>query len=650
MYKGLSNDYHSKIIDQISPQNAVLDFGEWFLRASDGDFTSTDGLRLEDNFSAGENISIGECLSKTLTVQIYNDNMILRSAVFDRAKLYIGVQIGETEAQATGFTAYMEATDGNVFAAASDGFYVNNVKKSADIPISMIYEAGILTAYTREKAFVYDVAADAISDITPPNAFFTRKMTNNAICLEKITSAVTVDDVAYPQYLVNEWTTEDEYATCGHYEYCPCGVFLFDAPNRADDIIMTEAFDQMTRLDINFDNFKPSLPTTLGGLFLDLCAFAGVEAGSSTFPNSTLAISKNPFTKTGMTCREALSYIAEAAGCNAEFDRNGRLQLRFVAAGIVATIPRTQIKAQTEEISEYLVGRPTQIINRTEDGAVYSYGETDGNAYEIYANPFLSGSGLGIQFAALNGLPEYKTVGLELLELDPSIDCGDMVAVAVLSGADTIFYNAYGKILTDNDGNIFTAAEQIINVPLTSQSIRFAGLTSGAYNITGTAKRDLTGYARGGYSAEVANNPQGVVNVIQAATLQSPNYEPLTSGIKIDFLNGIINAPRFSVGDEYTTPDGTQQRVAHIDPFEFLYDKTEPEPLGTMYGVWEGDEAESYEIAITPKSTILRLSDYTQTPSLQKMIEIAATGITISDYVARKRATLTATGIITEDL
>ena len=90
-------------------------------------------------------------------------------------------------------------------------------------------------------------------------------------------------------------------------------------------ITVATAYDKMKLLDVDASGFFDSLtfPITLGGIYAALCSFAGVSTTSTVFINSTRSFSEAPIDADGITAKEILQWIAEAACSFARMNRNG---------------------------------------------------------------------------------------------------------------------------------------------------------------------------------------------------------------------------------------------------------------------------------------------------------------------------------------
>ena len=174
------------------------------------------------------------------------------------------------------------------------------------------------------------------------------------------------------------------------YEFSMLGVFISQRPDIVrKQMIDVTANDQMTLFDVNMPSdtaLGVTYPTTLSGLFTKLCDYKGVTYASSTFLNSTKAVSSRPKQFGEATMRDVLHWIAEAACSNLRMNRSGNMEFVWFT-----TVDRTYDEHGYSEFTP--TWYETEAIDglhiRNEDSTTeYSVG-TGENAYMIQDNPFL---------------------------------------------------------------------------------------------------------------------------------------------------------------------------------------------------------------------------------------------------------------------
>lgn len=168
------------------------------------------------------------------------------------------------------------------------------------------------------------------------------------------------------------------------YEFVPLGTFIAKRPDAPDKIMVDiTCYDRMQKFEK--DMITVSYPTTVGALLQTLCTEAGVPTNVTTFINSTITISKAPSAFETATMRDVLRWIAEVAGSNARFDRDGYLVLDWLKS-------TNQTYSEGDYVTFdpywYTTQRVGQLYNRTtSNGIDFHFGS--GVGYLIQDNPFL---------------------------------------------------------------------------------------------------------------------------------------------------------------------------------------------------------------------------------------------------------------------
>lgn len=177
------------------------------------------------------------------------------------------------------------------------------------------------------------------------------------------------------------------------YEFVPLGTFLANRPDAPSvSQINMSCDDQMKKFDRNLPDDTTlgiTYPTTIGNLYKKMCDYLGVQYETDTFINSTATIAKRPSQFESVTMRQVLQWIAEAAGSNAKFDRDGILCLKW-------------LNTTTAEFSEgdysafspfwYETQQVDKLYNRnSQGGADGIYGSGNGG-YLILDNPLMKGA------------------------------------------------------------------------------------------------------------------------------------------------------------------------------------------------------------------------------------------------------------------
>ena len=225
------------------------------------------------------------------------------------------------------------------------------------------------------------------------------------------------------------------------FEYAPLGRFQADAParRRASQVSLL-ARDRMARFDVEAGPFLGALqyPTTLGALLAGLCAYVGVPLATTSFINSTRLLDGAPMEAAGLTCREVLGFVAEAACAFARMTREGELELAWFGAE-PARLPMERYFSL--DVAEYQV-RPIdklQVLGTEKDiGVIIGSGS---NGYQILDNPYLYG-GTDAQIRALAApiynrlaaFPAFSPITARAV-CDWAIQAGDVLTLT-LRGTD----------------------------------------------------------------------------------------------------------------------------------------------------------------------------------------------------------------------
>lgn len=262
------------------------------------------------------------------------------------------------------------------------------------------------------------------------------------------------------------------------FEYVGLGYYTIERPIRKDGHIRLTAVDRMHLFEKTYYSTLP-YPATLGQIADDVCSFAGVELFSSSFPNSGYVVNLRPNLER-VTCRGAISQIAELAGGYARITRDGKLEIfnintsiknevHYAGDGYFASnehfftdeitsgmLDITRDNYITFENSEFNIPIIDRVIVTA--GEAWAEEGVGDNVYYIEDNIFCqdpNGVIKGI-FGALNGL-SYMPFQVNW-QGNPAIEPGDAITIKTVSGHfNTI---ATSRSLTYNGGLLetYTAA------------------------------------------------------------------------------------------------------------------------------------------------------------------------------------------------
>ncbi len=256
------------------------------------------------------------------------------------------------------------------------------------------------------------------------------------------------------------------------YTEISLGVFQGERPEKVrGKLIEFRLYDLMTMCDISAEEFITSLtfPTTLGAIYTSLCNFVGLTPSqTSGFTNSTKNFTANPFSSAGYTAREVLAWIAEAAGCYARMDEDGKVELIEFGTFAHKVLLTDRFEMSENEFVVPQIGK-LEVYNSYGDQLVTA--GTGSNTYVISDNPFLYIENdteiTSLQpfvtaiYNRLTLFPAYHPASVRC-EWYPLIKCGDIITVIDDYGdeitfpvfSQTVTWNGFGKVEYENTGSV----------------------------------------------------------------------------------------------------------------------------------------------------------------------------------------------------
>ena len=256
------------------------------------------------------------------------------------------------------------------------------------------------------------------------------------------------------------------------YTEISLGVFQGERPEKVrGKLIEFRLYDLMTMCDISAEEFITSLtfPTTLGAIYTSLCNFVGLTPSqTSGFTNSTKNFTANPFSSAGYTAREVLAWIAEAAGCYARMDEDGKVELIEFGTFAHKVLLTDRFEMSENEFVVPQIGK-LEVYNSYGDQLVTA--GTGSNTYVISDNPFLYIENdteiTSLQpfvtaiYNRLTLFPAYHPASVRC-EWYPLVKCGDIITVIDDYGdeitfpvfSQTVTWNGFGKVEYENTGSV----------------------------------------------------------------------------------------------------------------------------------------------------------------------------------------------------
>ena len=182
------------------------------------------------------------------------------------------------------------------------------------------------------------------------------------------------------------------------------GVFYAEKPTRTKrNSYKITAYDNMSKLDADFSGWlranQAQFPKTIWQLVQLACQRAGVALASSSLPiNGSYSV--QAFYADDLTCRQIISWAAEAAGCYAHMNADGKLQfLTYTDKRSTAKITpdgasnSTVYYADSLSYEDYTVKAIEKVQIRQSDsdvGVIYPDSTTATNTYAVQGNLLLT--------------------------------------------------------------------------------------------------------------------------------------------------------------------------------------------------------------------------------------------------------------------
>lgn len=182
------------------------------------------------------------------------------------------------------------------------------------------------------------------------------------------------------------------------------GVFYAEKPTRTKrNSYKITAYDTMSKLDADFSGWlhanQAQFPKTIWQLVQLACQRAGVTLASSSLPiNGSYSV--QAFYADDLTCRQIISWAAEAAGCYAHMNADGKLQFLTYTdkRSTVKITPNcasnsTAYYADSLSYEDYTVKAIEKVQIRQSDsdvGVIYPDSTTATNTYAVQGNLLLT--------------------------------------------------------------------------------------------------------------------------------------------------------------------------------------------------------------------------------------------------------------------
>ena len=265
------------------------------------------------------------------------------------------------------------------------------------------------------------------------------------------------------------------------------GVFYAEKPTRTKrNSYMVTAYDTMSKLDADFSSWlranQAQFPKTIWQLVQLACQRAGVALASSSLPiNGSYSV--QAFYADDLTCRQIISWAAEAAGCYAHMNADGKLQfLTYTDKRSTAKITpdgasnSTAYYADSLSYEDYTVKAIEKVQIRQSDsdaGVIYPDSTTATNTYAVQGNLLLTtGTEANLKTVVQNLYNVLKNVTYTPCKVSvPSssgLACGQIVHVKDARGRefDTYLMSAtisFGKASFESVGSASRESSSAVN-------------------------------------------------------------------------------------------------------------------------------------------------------------------------------------------
>ena len=265
------------------------------------------------------------------------------------------------------------------------------------------------------------------------------------------------------------------------------GVFYAEKPTRTKrNSYKVTAYDTMSKLDADFSGWlranQAQFPKTIWQLVQLACQRAGVTLASSSLPiNGNYSV--QAFYADDLTCRQIISWAAEAAGCYAHMNADGKLQfLTYTDKRSTAKITpdgasnSTAYYADSLSYEDYTVKAIEKVQIRQSDsdvGVIYPDSTTATNTYAVQGNLLLTtGTEANLKTVAQNLYNVLKSVTYTPCKVSvPSssgLACGQIVHVKDARGRefDTYLMSATissGKASFESVGSASRESSSAVN-------------------------------------------------------------------------------------------------------------------------------------------------------------------------------------------
>ena len=309
------------------------------------------------------------------------------------------------------------------------------------------------------------------------------------------TDEIEVEYIAADEKLIAQGDKLTLYTVDDANTRTKAGVFYCEKPeyqgmmrevSGSNAVYKVVAYDTMSKLDADFSGWlhanQAQFPKTIWQLVQLACQRAGVTLASSSLPiNGSYSV--QAFYADDLTCRQIISWAAEAAGCYAHMNADGKLQfLTYTDKRSTAKITpdgvsnSTAYYADSLSYEDYTVKAIEKVQIRQSDsdvGVIYPDSTTATNTYAVQGNLLLTtGTEANLKTVAQNLYNVLKSVTYTPCKVAvPSgsgLACGQIVHVKDARGRefDTYLMSATissGKASFESVGSASRESSSAVN-------------------------------------------------------------------------------------------------------------------------------------------------------------------------------------------
>ena len=319
-----------------------------------------------------------------------------------------------------------------------------------------------------------------------------QEFTIGSACTDEIEVEYLAQDdnlIAKGDVLTLYWVNDSGTKTKVGIYYCekPNYQGLMREISGTSTVYKVVAYDTMSKLDADFSGWlhanQAQFPKTIWQLVQLACQRAGVALASSSLPiNGSYSV--QAFYADDLTCRQIISWAAEAAGCYAHMNADGKLQF------LTYTNKRSTVKitpdgasnstayyADSLSYEDYTVKAIEKVQIRQSDsdvGVIYPDSTTATNTYAVQGNLLLTtGTEANLKTVAQNLYNVLKSVTYTPCKVSvPSssgLACGQIVHVKDARGRefDTYLMSATissGKASFESVGSASRESSSAVNI------------------------------------------------------------------------------------------------------------------------------------------------------------------------------------------